>query len=129
MSILAIDRWKKRLGLAYTSGKHGVIFPIGSVDNKPDMFYDIAHIVAQHNPKVLLVGMPSQESYVTKKIQKFIHDLKFFISPDINIVPWNEDYTSVQASERLGTYKKTAAEDTLAAAIMIETYMAQQSNI
>ena len=87
------------------------------------MLYDLAHIVAQHNITKIVVGYPSQESFVRKSIDAFIKDLSFVINPDIVIERENEDYTSVQAGVVVGNFKKTAAEDTVVAGIILEKYM------
>lgn len=126
MSILAIDWWRKRLWIAYSSRNNAIVFPIGSLDNNSDLFYTLAHIIVQHNISHIIVWCPSEPSAITKKIDTFVTQLKIFISPDIPIEKVNEDYTSVQAGERLWQFTKTAAEDTVAAVIMLETYLAMQ---
>lgn len=122
MSIISIDRGKKRLWIAYTTDA-SIIFPLWSLDNDQNVLYWLAHIIAEHKATIIVVGYPSQQSYVQKSIDTFIKELSYVIDPTCTIVKENEDYTSVQAGELLWTYKKTAAEDSLAAAKILENYL------
>ena len=126
MSILGIDWWKKRLWLAYVTWKSSVIFPLWSLDNNANVLYDLAHIVAQHQIKIIVVWYPSQESFITRSIDRFIKDISFVIDPDIVIHKENEDYTSVQAGVVVGNFKKNAAEDTVVAGIILEKYLSKK---
>lgn len=123
MSILGIDWWKKRLWLAYVTWKSDIIFPLWSLDNNTNMLFDLAHIIAQHQIKKIVVWYPSQVSFVTRSIDAFIKNVSFVIDPDIIIEKENEDYTSVQAGVLVWDFKKTAAEDTVVAGIILEKYM------
>ncbi len=125
MSILGIDWGKKRLWLAYVTWKTNVIFPLGSLDNNANMLYDLAHIVAQHQIKTIVIWYPSQQSFVQRSIDTFIKNLGFVIDPEIVIHKENEDYTSVQAGVIVGNFKKTAAEDTVVAGIILDKYMSK----
>lgn len=128
MSILWIDWGKKRLWLAYVTVKSSVIFPLWSLDNNTTVLYDLAHIIAQHQIKTIVIWYPSQQSFVQKSIDTFIKNLTFVIDPDIVIYKENEDYTSVQAGAVLWEFKKTAAEDTVVAGIILEKYLERIKN-
>jgi RNase H-fold protein (predicted Holliday junction resolvase) len=52
----------------------------------------------------------------------FIRDLAFVIPPECKTIKINEDYSSVQAGAKLGNYKKTAAEDSMAAVYIMQEY-------
>jgi RNase H-fold protein (predicted Holliday junction resolvase) len=112
---MSIDRWRKRIGLAYKRHDSDIIFPIWSVDNNQDMLYTIAHKVVEHRIDKIIVGYPTQRSHVQRGIDSFIKELWFVIDPLISIERVNEDYSSVIAWGELQNYKKTAAEDALAA--------------
>lgn len=120
---MSIDWGKKRIWIAYVTTSSSVIFPIWSLDNNADMLYGLAHIVAEHKINTIIVWYPSQQSFVTKSIDTFIKNLSFVIDPEIVIKKVNEDYSSVQAGAQLWNFKKTAAEDTLAAAVLLENYI------
>lgn len=123
MSILAIDRWRKRLWVAYVRWKDHIIFPVWSVDNDKDCIYSMAHIVAQHNIQHIIIWYPKQEVYLQKAIDAFITQLTYVISPECTIEKVDEEYSSVQAWAVLWNFKKTAAEDTLAAVKILEEYL------
>lgn len=122
-NILAIDWWKKRLWLAYNKASVGVIFPIWSLDNDTVVLYNIAHIVAQYDIEKILVWSPSNQEDVQRIIEGFIKQLSFVVPQECFIEKVNEDFSSVQANARLQTYKKTAAEDSLAAVFILEEYL------
>jgi RNase H-fold protein (predicted Holliday junction resolvase) len=82
----------------------------------------LAHIVAERQVHLVVVGYPSKQQDIQKKIDTFIRDLSFVIPQECEIVKVNEDYSSVQAGAKLGNYKKTAAEDSMAAVYIMETY-------
>lgn len=123
MSIVSIDRWRKRLWIAYTRSVDSIIFPIGSVDNDKDCIYALAHIVAERQADLIIVWYPSKEERIKKYIDEFIKQLQYVVSPDCKIQRVNEDYSSVQAGVVLWNFNKTAAEDTLAAAKILEEYI------
>lgn len=120
---MSIDWGKKRIWIAYVTTSSSIIFPVWSLDNNADMLYGLAHIVTEHKINTIIVWYPSQQSFVTKSIDTFIKNLSFVIDPEIVIKKVNEDYSSVQAGAQLGNFKKTAAEDTLAAAVLLENYI------
>jgi RNase H-fold protein (predicted Holliday junction resolvase) len=125
MTILGIDRWKKRLWLVYTTWKSSIIFPLWSLDNNTNVLYDVAHIVVKHHIDTIVVWYPSQASFVTKSIDSFIKNLWFVIDPSIVIHKENEDYSSIEAGALLWDFKKTAAEDTIAAGIILGKFIAR----
>lgn len=87
------------------------------------MLYDLAHLIAQHKIDTIVVWYPWQVSFVSRSIDTFIKNLSFVIDPTIVIHKENEDYSSVQAGATLWDFKKTAAEDTLAAGIILEKFL------
>lgn len=126
-TVLAIDRWKKRLWLAYNKPGTTVIFPIGSLDNDDVVLYNIAHLVQQYAIQKIIVWSPKTEQHTTESIETFIKNLSFVISSDCSIEKVNEDFSSVQANAHIGVYKKTAAEDSLAAVYVLEEYRKKEN--
>jgi len=126
MTIIALDWWRKHIWLAYAKDSQSIVFPIGSLDNTPDVMYSLAHIFAERGVTTLVLGYPSKQQDVQRSIDSFIKQLSLFISPECQIHKVNEDYTSVQAMNHLWTQKKTAAEDSLAAVYIMENRIKQQ---
>lgn len=122
MAVLAIDWGRKRMGLAYMTESHSMVFPLWSVDNTPDALYTIAHFAVQHKATRIIVWYPRQESAVQKSIDSFVKQLSFVIDPQCIIEKVNEDYSSIQANAMTGNYKKTAEEDSLAAMCLLEEW-------
>ncbi len=122
MSLLAIDWGRKHIGLAGASDAHSIIFPLWTLENTPETLFSLAHIVAERGVHLIIVGYPSKQEDVQKKIDTFIRDLSFVVPTDCKITKVNEDYSSVQAWAKLGNYKKTAAEDSMAAVYIMEEY-------
>jgi RNase H-fold protein (predicted Holliday junction resolvase) len=122
MSLLAIDRGRKYIGLAGASDTHSIIFPLWTLENAPESLFSLAHIVAERKICLVIVGYPSKQQDIQKKIDTFIRDLSFVIPEECKITKVNEDYSSVQAGAKLGNYKKTAAEDSMAAVYIMEEY-------
>ncbi len=122
-TVLAVDWWKKRLGLAYNRSDNTVIFPIGSLDNDDVVLYNIAHIVAQYNVEKIIIWSPSAQGDVQNWIDVFIKNLWFVLPIDCALEKVNEDFSSVQANAHIGVYKKTPAEDSLSAVYILEEYL------
>ncbi len=119
---MSIDRWKKRIGVAYKLNHSDIIFPIWSIENDQNILYNLAHKVIEHKVEKILVGYPSQKSSVQTGIDAFIKQLWFVVDSAIVIERINEDYSSVMAGGMTQSYKKTAAEDTLAAVHLLKEY-------
>jgi RNase H-fold protein (predicted Holliday junction resolvase) len=66
------------------------------------------------------VGVPNDEE-IRKKIEDFVSQIKMIVE-DIPVELISEDYTSVQAQEVQGEFKKTEKEDTIAAMKILENY-------
>jgi RNase H-fold protein (predicted Holliday junction resolvase) len=86
------------------------------------MLYTIAHKVVEHRVDKIIVWYPTERSAVQAGIDSFIKELWFIVDPLISIERVNEDYSSVIAGGELQNYKKTAAEDTLAAVHVLREY-------
>lgn len=127
VTVLAVDWWKKRFWLAYNRPDTDVIFPIGSLDNDEVVLYNIAHIVAQYRIEKVIIGSPRYQDDAQTPIGVFVKNLSFVLSPDCKIEKVNEDYSSVQANAHIGVYKKTAAEDSLAAVYILEEYRKKEA--
>lgn len=128
-TILAIDWWKKRFWLAYNRADNSVVFPIGSLDNDEVVLYNIAHIVAQYNISKVIIWAPWHQEDLQNHIDVFVKNLSFVLPSNCSIEKVNEDYSSVQANAHIGVYKKTAAEDSLAAVYILEEYRKKEQKI
>ena len=122
MSIVAIDRGRKTIGLAY-QGKTSIIMPLGTLTNDPDALRSLAGIIAQKAPSVIVIGLPAQERAIKASIKKFGAMLQSIVDPEITLHYINEDYSSVQAGAITGVYTKDHSTDTLAAMTILQNYL------
>ena len=126
-TVLAIDWWRRRFWLAYNRADNDIVFPIWSLDNDDVVLYNIAHLVVQYGIGKVIIGTPRYQDDVQYPIDVFIKNLSLVLSPDCIIEKVNEDYSSVQANAHIGVYKKTAAEDSLAAVYILEEYRKKEA--
>lgn len=122
MAIISIDWWARRLGVAYTKDGR-IVFPIGWLVNDDQVMYQLSHVFMQYKVDRILVGYPSKETSIQWKIDAFIKELSFVVSPDCTIEKVNEDYSSVQANVYEWVQKKSAGEDSIAAMVILEEYL------
>ena len=91
------------------------------------VLYNIAHLVVQYGIGKVIIGTPRYQDDAQYPIDVFIKNLSLVLSPDCIIEKVNEDYSSVQANAHIGVYKKTAAEDSLAAVYILEEYRKRET--
>lgn len=79
--------------------KNAIPLPIGYVINNADVYPALASLVIEKSITRIIVGYPERNKAITDAIDKFIRNLGYSISPDINIIKVDEHFSSVQASE------------------------------
>jgi len=121
-NILWIDRGTKYIWLAYRNEKTNMVMPIGYLMNDQQLFFNIADIVGRYFIKQAVVWYPKQHQETQQKIDEFLENL-LFVDPNIKITKTNEEYTSVQAGDTTGNFKKNETEDTLAAMYILKYYL------
>lgn len=124
-SVLAIDRGKKYIGAAYALQGSTVVFPIGYLTNDKGVFAALAELISRYRVKTIVVGLP-RDTWAREQIEQFVHAFVGTLSDDIAVELFDEDYTSVQAGEKIGNFQKNIAEDTLAAMLILERRIANQ---
>lgn len=124
-SILSIDRGKKYVWCAYALQGSSIVFPIGYIINDKTLFASLHDIISRYRVKTIIVGMP-RDVWAREQIEKFMHEFVGTIADDIEVDAFDEDYTSVQAWEKIGNFEKNIAEDTLAAMLILERWIAHQ---
>ena len=126
-SILAIDRGKKYIGCAYALEGSTIVFPIGYIINDAGVFAALSEQIVRYRVKHIVIGVPSNER-AQKEIAHFQSGLAKAIDDAITIEQFDENYTSVQAGERVSNYQKSSAEDTVAAMVILENYLESLGN-
>ena len=124
-NILWVDRWTKYVGLSYRNEKSNMVMPIGFVMNDAQLFFNISDIVSRYFIKKAVVWYPKQHLKLQEKIDDFLENL-LFVDANIDVIKVDEEYSSVQAGERSGNFEKNESEDTLAAMIILENFLAKK---
>lgn len=126
-SLLALDRGKKYIGCAYALEGTSIVFPIGYILNDASVFAAISEQIVRYRVKHIIIGLPS-DPWAKGQIDYFQSSLAKAISDDIAIELFDENYTSVQAGDRVNNYQKSSAEDTVAAMVILENYLASHTS-
>jgi putative Holliday junction resolvase len=131
LKILALDIGEKRVGLAVSDELGMTASPFKTIQRK-EAVSEIAEIVIGEGVGKVVVGVPYLASgelgSQATDVWKFIEELKPRVSVEIDFE--NEILTSYEAEERLKDKKKKNKEDidSMAAVIILESYLARTKN-
>ena len=121
-NILGLDWWTKYIGVAYINqGARNLVMPIGYLQNWPELLFELASIITRYNISKIIIWLPKDEK-IKEKVKDFIDQLKLSF-PEIEILPWDEEYSSVEAKSKLGDYQKNMWKDTISAMVILERYL------
>ena len=121
-NILGVDWWTKYIGLAYRNEKSDMTMPIGYLMNDKSLFFNMSDILSRYFIKRIVIGYPKQHKKAQQSIDDFLENISY-IDPDIPCIKQDEEYSSVIASSQSATYTKDEKEDTLAAMVILESYL------
>lgn len=126
--ILGIDRWSKRIGLAYMVLATRTPLPLGYLDNSPVLYSDLASIILEYRIDTIVYGYPQGNKALMSKIDSFVTNLQFSVEDSIVFVPIDEHYSSVQASAITWDFAtKDISQDTIAAMVILERWLETSS--
>jgi putative holliday junction resolvase len=137
MSIMALDVGSKRIGVAVADADATFAFPAGTIDRK-NLSDDLARIrdyVDRYGVSDLVVGDPltlsGERGLAAEKIDRFVEKLRSQFDGRIHRV--DERMTTVQATKSLiaadvSRKKRKQAVDAMAAALILETFLARRRN-
>lgn len=126
MNILAIDYGSKNIGLAWCQKELGVVLPFGQLkDYKIERLKDyLVNLIEKEKVDKVIVGLPvgldGKENENTKKIRKFVSELKNQIDVPVDFV--DERFTSAQA-DSMGGGTGGASRDEKAAMVILQSYL------
>ncbi|WP_461831468.1 Holliday junction resolvase RuvX [Aquifex sp.] len=133
MKILGIDYGTKRVGIAVGDENLGIVSPKESVKTERAI-ERIKELVHKGNIKKIVVGYPltlrGKEGQRARLVKKFVEKLKEEI-PDVEIVLWDERWTTKEALSRLeglSQKKKKELKDIVSAVIILEEYINSLKN-
>lgn len=133
MKILAIDYGEKKIGLAH-SDELGIVaakLPVLFVKKAKDRIDGVVYVIKNINPQKLLIGMPTglngKESEQEKEVKDYIINLqkaiKKELKQDMEIITWDETYSSKQAEEGKSAKFRKTKSDSEAARIILQEYL------
>lgn len=96
--ILALDRGSKRIGIAWLDMANKTPLPLGYMENTSTVYYELSSLIAQYAIDTIVYGYPEGNKGITKRIDNFIHSLKFSVVDTVSFVSIDEHYSSTQAS-------------------------------
>ena len=122
MNILGVDYGSKNIGLAWCDDALGVVLPFGRIQNADNRIHDeLANLIRKEKIDKLVVGLPlgldGKENENTKRVRKFVDELKKEIKILVEFV--DERFTSAQADSMGGTVSR----DEKAAMVMLQSYL------
>src|SRR4051794_32509816 len=126
MRVLALDYGMARIGCALSDPSGTLVRPIEVIE--PPDAAAVARLVAEHSVEQVVVGMPvmlnGTEGEQARLTREFCLELERAL--EVPVETYDERLTTrmAQASRRAGA---EAAEDSLAAAHLLEGYLARQS--
>ena len=127
MNILALDRWSKRIGIAWMDTQNNTPLPLWYLLNTGNVYFDLSAIVMKYNIETIVCGTPSGNTNVVDKINKFLKNLKFCVPDTVIFSSIDEHYSSTQASNITGDLgTKHISQDTVSAMVILERWKASQ---
>ncbi len=125
MRILAIDHGNARCGCAISDPSGTLARPLDVIE--PSDPRRVAELVAEHQAELVVVGLPvsldGEEGEQARLARAFADEVVALVDVDVEV--YDERFTTAlaQASSRGGA---AAAEDSLAAAHLLESYLDSQ---
>ena len=129
---LGIDFGNKRIGIAVSDPLNIIARPVNYILNTSNIKNELQKLLNEFEFDTIVVGMPynlkGEKGQKAEEVEKFIGEtLSDF---GLNIVRWDERFTSTQAHQTLRTMnvkksKRQSKEiiDSMAAAIMLQSYL------
>ncbi|MBQ1433775.1 MAG: Holliday junction resolvase RuvX [Ruminococcus sp.] len=137
MRILAVDYGDARTGIAVSDNSEFLASPVGTIKeyNAERLAQKVADISREQNAGEIIVGLPinmnGTEGPRAEKCREFGDMLRGLV--DVEVKMWDERSTTVTAHQFLNETnvrgkKRKAVVDTVAATVILESYLAYRRN-
>jgi putative holliday junction resolvase len=134
--VLAIDFGLKRIGIALSDPLKIFAYPFKTFSNDSNFFTDLLKLIKEQNVVKIILGIPDADNKSTNDLKQKINTLKDRIEKTgIEIITWDESYTSLIASERIlesvskkNKRKEKGLLDQHSAAIILQEYLDSVKN-
>ena len=129
-TVLAFDFGTRRIGVAVGETKVGVAHPLATLANREATLDDVAALVAEWRPALLLVGLPTHADgtphAMTGRARRFAARLRARFALPVALS--DERFTTREASSALrdasgSPSRRKAARDAVAAQILLQAYL------
>ena len=129
MKVIAVDYGTRRVGIAVGDEELRLAVPKTSIPFDRNVYEKIKGIVEESGAVRIVVGLPltpsGKEGTRVKEVREFVRELERRI-PDVEIILWDERYTTYEAESRLkGVHpsKRKAFVDAISAQVILEEYL------
>jgi len=132
--IMGIDYGSVRIGIAISDPTKTLATPLITLENNRKAVSTIRKLVEERSVSTLVIGYPlnlkGQRGIAVDKVDEFI---KRFRNCDLEIIRWDERFSTVSAMELLHQagvkpYKDKARIDRSAAAVILQEYLDFKKN-
>jgi putative Holliday junction resolvase len=128
MTILAFDYGEKRIGVAVGDEIVNIAHPLTTISAEDTRFGDIAALIKEWQPTMLLVGLPSYmdgtEHEVSQLCRRFARCLHGRFNLPVQM--WDERLSSMAATQALketGKRRQKTVLDQVAAQLILQSYL------
>ncbi len=129
MKVIAIDYGARRVGIAVGDESLKIAVPKATLSFGHSIYEDIRKIVRESKALKIVVGLPltpsGREGQRAREVREFVKRLGEQI-PDVEIILWDERYTTYEAESRLKDVepsKRKDLKDAISAQIILEEYL------
>lgn len=123
MRVLALDYGLARIGCAVSDATGTLATPIAAIE--PPEISEVLGVAAEREVECIVVGLPislsGEESSQTELTRAFCDDLD--AATELPVRTYDERFTTRMAAQTRRTSGAGAAEDSIAAAHLLETYL------
>lgn len=127
MRVLALDYGTARIGCAISDPTGTLSTPIAAIE--PPEIEAVARLAAEREAEKIVVGLPvslsGEDSAQTELTRGFAVDLEEAVS--VPVVTWDERFTTRMAAQTRRDTGSGAAEDSIAAAHLLESFLQASS--
>jgi len=125
--VLALDYGTARIGCAISDPTGTLSTPIAAIE--PPEIEAVARLAAEREAEKIVVGLPvslsGEDSAQTELTRGFAVDLEEAVS--VPVVTWDERFTTRMAAQTRRDTGSGAAEDSIAAAHLLESFLQASS--
>ena len=128
MRVLALDHGTVRIGCAISDPTGTLATPIAAIE--PPEVDSVARLAGEREAEKIVVGLPvslsGEDSGQTELTRSFAEELGAAV--EVPVETWDERFTTRMAAQTRRETGAGAAEDSIAAAHLLESYLQSASN-